>query len=103
MREVARKSRITGKKETVLLPPVWTGHADFNHPFEFIAFMRSMSGLEFDVMLEAKAKDLALLRLRQDLLRYAPDVAARFGLANGTAVADEELEITAGALGEADG
>ena len=31
-------------------------------------------------MLEAKAKDLALIRLRPDLLRYAPDVAARFGL-----------------------
>jgi UV DNA damage endonuclease len=35
--------------------------------------------LEFDVMLEAKAKDLALLRLRSDLARIAPDVAARFG------------------------
>ena len=31
-------------------------------------------------MLEAKAKDLALIRLRPDLLRYAPDVARRFGL-----------------------
>ncbi|TCM53162.1 hypothetical protein C8J36_107124 [Rhizobium sp. PP-F2F-G48] len=31
-------------------------------------------------MPEATAKDLALLRLRPDLLRYAPDVAARFGL-----------------------
>ena len=42
--------------------------------------MRAARGLDFDVMLEAKAKDLALLRLRPDLLRYAPDVAARFGL-----------------------
>ena len=32
-------------------------------------------------MIEAKAKDLALVRLRQDLLRYAPEVAMRFGLA----------------------
>jgi UV DNA damage endonuclease len=31
-------------------------------------------------MLEAKVKDLALIRLRPDLLRYATDVAARFGL-----------------------
>ncbi len=30
--------------------------------------------------LEAKAKDLALLRLRPDLLRYAPDVADLFGI-----------------------
>ena len=31
-------------------------------------------------MLEAKSKDLALLRLRRDLPRYAPDVAVSFGL-----------------------
>ncbi len=40
--------------------------------------MRSVPGLNFDVMLESKAKDLALLRLRRDLLRFARDVAARF-------------------------
>ena len=65
--------------KTVLLPPVWTGHADFTNPFEFATFMREAEGLEFDVMLEAKTKDLSLLRLRTDLFRYAPDVAARFG------------------------
>ena len=31
-------------------------------------------------MLESKAKDLALIRLRPDMLRYADDVASRFGL-----------------------
>jgi UV DNA damage endonuclease len=101
LREVQRKDRKTGKKQRVLLPPVWTGHADYNHPFEFISFMRQMADLRFDVMLEAKAKDLALIRLRKDLLRYAPDVAARFGL---TAEADEpepeEFEIPADALEE---
>jgi UV DNA damage endonuclease len=81
MRKLERINRSTGKKETFLQAPIWTGHADFNHPFEFISFMRQMADLEFDVMLEAKAKDLALLRLRQDLLRYAPDVAERFGCA----------------------
>ncbi len=80
MREVSRLDRKTGKKKTVLQAPIWTGHAAFNHPFEFISFMRDMAHLEFDVMLEAKAKDLALLRLRQDLVRFAPDVASRFGL-----------------------
>ena len=40
--------------------------------------MRVLDGLEFDVMLEAKAKDIALLRLRQDLLRFAPHLAERF-------------------------
>ena len=41
--------------------------------------MRGADGLaDFDVMLECKRKDLALLRLREDLERYAPDIAARF-------------------------
>lgn len=91
MRQVTRKDRKTGKSKTVLQPPIWTGHADFNHPFEFISFCRSAADLDFDVMLEAKAKDLALLRLRQDLVRFAPDVAARFGL-NAAAIATEAPE-----------
>lgn len=99
MRQVDRTNRKSGKKETVLQAPIWTGHADFNHPFEFIAFIRQTRDLEFDVMLEAKAKDLALLRLRQDLLRYAPDVAERFGLSGGkVAVTEDELETTPEAL-----
>ena len=99
MREVERMNRKTKKKEKVLQAPIWTGHADFNHPFEFISFMRQVSHLEFDVMLEAKAKDLALLRLRQDLVRYAPDVAERFGLTPAVAeVQEEDLEIAPEAL-----
>ena len=92
MRQVDRRNRKTGKKETVLQAPIWTGHADFNHPFEFISFMRQMRDLEFDIMLEAKAKDLALLRLRQDLVRYAPDLAGRFGL-TAAPLLEEDLEI----------
>ena len=80
LRELRRKNRKTGKAETVRLAPVWTGHADFVNPFEFCTFMCMAEGLDFDVMLESKAKDLALARLRPDMLRYAPDVAARFGL-----------------------
>ena len=80
MREVKRKNRKTKQNETVLLPPLITGHADYNNPFEFATMMRPLAGLEFDVMLEAKSKDLALLRLRAHLARYAPDVAERFGL-----------------------
>jgi UV DNA damage endonuclease len=92
LRQLVRKNRKTGKAETVNVPPVWTGHADFVQPFEFISFMRIAEGLEFDVMLEAKSKDLALIKLRPDLLRYAPDVAARFGLseAQRDALEDEE-------------
>ena len=80
LREVKRKDRRTGKSKTAHLAPVWTGHADYVHPFEFIGFMRTMTERDFDVMIEAKAKDLALLRLRPDMVRYAPDVALRFGL-----------------------
>ena len=80
LRTLERKNRKTGKREKALVPPVWTGHADFVNPFEFARFMRDAEGLEFDVMLEAKSKDLALMKLRPDLLRYAPDIAARFGL-----------------------
>jgi UV DNA damage endonuclease len=79
-RQVQRKNPRSGKTTIVALAPVWTGHADFVHPFEFIGFMRQAAGLDFDVMLEAKAKDLAVLRLRADLLRFAPEVGARFGL-----------------------
>ena len=80
LREVTRVDRRTKAKRVAHVAPVWTGHADFCNPFEFSTFMRDVAGLEFDVMLEAKAKDLALVRLRPDLVRYAPDVAARFGL-----------------------
>jgi len=80
LRQLQRKDRKTGKSITVNAAPVWTGHADFVNPFEFITFMRLAAGLTFDVMLEAKVKDLALIRLRPDLIRYAPDVAERFGL-----------------------
>ncbi len=79
MREVEKKNA-EGKKKIAHQEPIWTGHADFANPFEFATFMRAANGLEFDVMLESKSKDLALLRLGKDLLRYAPDVARRFGL-----------------------
>ncbi len=59
--------------------PTWTEHADMVNPFEFIDFVRTTADARaFDVMLEAKARDLALLRLREDLRRFAPDLAARF-------------------------
>ena len=54
-------------------------------------------------MLEDKSKDLSLLRLRPDLLRFAPDVAARFGITAGEATDDEaQLEEGVDADEEAD-
>ncbi|TCD05308.1 UV DNA damage repair endonuclease UvsE [Erythrobacteraceae bacterium CFH 75059] len=85
--------------KTVLRAPVWTGHSDFTNPFEFATFMRMAQGLIFDVMLEGKAKDISLLRLRPDLLRFAPDVAARFGITEDDAarLAADEVRLEAGA------
>jgi UV DNA damage endonuclease len=80
LRELVRTDPKTRKKTTALLPPVLTNHADFVNPFEFIRFMRDARDFAFDVMLESKSKDLALLKLRTDLVRHAPDVAQRFGL-----------------------
>lgn len=94
LREIKRKNRKTKKREIVLLPPLLLGHADYNNPFEFVTMMRQLEGLEFDVMLEAKAKDLALLRLRTDLARVAPDVAARFGIPATSVTRPPAEEIT---------
>ena len=80
MREMKRKNRKTGLNETVLMPPIWTGHADYNNPFETLTFLRSIQHLETDIMLESKAKDLSLLRLRNDIAKYAPELAPRYGI-----------------------
>ncbi len=80
LREIKRKNRNTKKTEIVLQPPIWTGHADYNNPFETMTFLRSIAHLDADVMLEAKAKDLALLRLRNDIARFAPELAPRYNI-----------------------
>jgi UV DNA damage endonuclease len=78
MRQMDQRDPSTGKIVRVLKPPLWTQHSDFVNPFEFIAFLETKRSLrDFDVMLEAKAKDLALLRLRQDLQAMAPALATQ--------------------------
>jgi UV DNA damage endonuclease len=62
-REVKRRNRVTYEA------PLLRQHADYVDPWTFADFVGSLADLPFDVMLEAKAKDLALLRLRQDLER----------------------------------
>ncbi len=58
--------------------PTWTEHSDLVNPFEFIPFLEQTAGLRpFDVMLEAKARDLAVLKLREDLKRFAPEWAGK--------------------------
>ncbi len=53
-------------------------HADYVEPAPFIDFYRKIADLSPDVMLEAKAKDRALLQLRDDLALHAPDLAGMF-------------------------
>lgn len=48
-------------------PPLLRQHADYVDPWTFSDFLDDLRDVPFDVMLEAKAKDLALLRLRDDL------------------------------------
>jgi UV DNA damage endonuclease len=54
-------------RERVVIPPL-RAHADLVDPIAFEAFLAAVGpGREFDVMLEAKAKDLALIELRRRL------------------------------------
>jgi UV DNA damage endonuclease len=66
MEEVRRKAGRRVERRVVL--PQLRAHADLIDPIAFEAFaLGTARGLELDVMLEAKAKDLALLRLRAQL------------------------------------
>jgi UV DNA damage endonuclease len=59
-------------------PPLPNQHSDFLDPFGFIDLVQLAQRLRvrsFDVMLEAKANDLALLRLREQVAHFAPELA----------------------------
>ena len=61
----------TAKKEAAPVAPNIRMHADFINPFEFIYFLEKAQGLRpFDVMVESKAKDLAVLKLKKDLAKF---------------------------------
>ncbi|MCV0402830.1 MAG: UV DNA damage repair endonuclease UvsE [Chloroflexi bacterium] len=65
----------TRRRRDVVVPPALGPHADLVSPWDFIELIRSARG-PLDVMLEAKAKDVALLWLRGRLAVLAPEVAA---------------------------
>jgi UV DNA damage endonuclease len=76
-RTEAHLVRARGGYTRQVIAPRHGQHADFVNPFEFASLLAEARGLPpFDVMLEAKAADLALLRLRADLSRFAPEIAA---------------------------
>jgi UV DNA damage endonuclease len=66
-----RKKKVGRRVERSWALPPLRAHADMVDPIAFEQFVtRTADGLrDFDVMLEAKAKDLALLRLRDQLAR----------------------------------
>lgn len=58
--------------------PLPNQHSDFVDPFALVDLLRLAHANRlraFDVMLEAKGKDLALLRVREQLAQFAPDLA----------------------------
>jgi UV DNA damage endonuclease len=73
------RSRRAGRRvERSWVLPQLRAHADLIDPIGFEHFAReTAAGLDFDVMLEAKGKDLALLRLREQLAARGLDVESR--------------------------
>jgi UV DNA damage endonuclease len=67
--DVTEQARRRGRRvERSIVLPQLRAHADLIDPIGFEYFLReSAGGRDFDVMLEAKAKDLALVRLREQL------------------------------------
>jgi UV DNA damage endonuclease len=65
-----RKKKVGRRTVTEWVLPQLRAHADMIDPIAFAQFLReTAAGLDFDVMLEAKGKDLALLRLREQIER----------------------------------
>lgn len=54
-------------KTTRIEPPLLRQHADFVDPWTFAELLDQIRDLPCDVMIEAKAKDLAVVKLRSDL------------------------------------
>jgi len=54
-------------KAARLEAPLLRQHADYADPWTFADFLGALADVAFDVMLEAKAKDLAVAKLRRDL------------------------------------
>lgn len=80
MRVVERTCSSTKEKTRHLRAPLSVEHADFIDPFQFATFVRAArrrSLAAFDVMLEAKAKDLAVLHLREQMERFAPEFVSK--------------------------
>jgi UV DNA damage endonuclease len=74
LRLVRRAPRDRGRVRSVPVPPTIEQHADFATPWDLAELLDAAPG-PVDVMVEAKAKDLAVLWLRDQLVRLRPDLA----------------------------
>jgi UV DNA damage endonuclease len=62
--------------------PLPNQHSDFLDPFaciDLLRLARKAALRPFDIMLEAKGKDLALLRLRAQIAQFAPELGGVVG------------------------
>jgi UV DNA damage endonuclease len=79
-RKMMRLDKATGKRVAGTVAPLSTQHADMVDSEVFIPFARAVRDsmkadeVPFDVMCEAKSKDLAVLKLREELARNAPEI-----------------------------
>ena len=67
-REMSRRDPNTGTRSVARVPAKPGQHDDWIDGNEFIAFLAGAGDARFDLMLEAKQKQLALFRLRDELL-----------------------------------
>lgn len=56
--------------------PALGQHADDIDPLEFATYLAGVPDVPFDIMLEAKHKDLAVLKLRADLAKMPVPAAS---------------------------
>jgi UV DNA damage endonuclease len=75
LRVVKRRMRGERGFRRIHVAPRLDQHADFVPPWDLAALLHIAPG-PLDVMVEAKAKDLAVLALRAQLARVEPDLAA---------------------------
>ncbi len=76
-RVIMRRDKATGKRVEMKAKALPTQHADFIDADVFAPFVNAVTqkcGRAFDVMCEAKSKDLAVLKLREELKNYRLDV-----------------------------
>ncbi len=66
-RVVSRRDRVSKQTTDVTAPPKPGQHDDWIDAAEFIELLDGVGDHQFDVMLEAKQKQLALFRLREEL------------------------------------